>query len=61
MIEITSPPIILMAILGVIGMALPVISVLRKEKGSNSFYGVIAFSALIASIGYVAYEIITRC
>ncbi len=59
MIEITSPPIILMAILGVIGMALPVISVLRKEKGSNSFYGVIAFSALIASIGYVAYEIIT--
>jgi F420H2 dehydrogenase subunit N len=59
MIEITSTPIVLIAILGTIGMILPVISVVRKEKGSNSFYAAIAFGALIASIGYVAYEIVS--
>ncbi len=56
MIEITSTPIILIAILGTIGMIIPVISIARKEKGSNSFYATIAFGALIASIGYVVYE-----
>jgi NADH-quinone oxidoreductase subunit N len=60
MIEITSPPVILIAILGTIGMILPVISILRKEKGSSSLYAVIAFGALIASIGYVVYEVFTN-
>ena len=60
MIEITSPPVILIAILGTIGMLLPVISMLRKEKGSSSLYGAIAFGALIASIGYVVYEVFTN-
>src|SRR5574338_376583 len=60
MIEITSTPIILIAILGTIGMILPVMSVLRKEKGSNSLYAAITLAALIASIGYVAYEIIAH-
>ena len=56
MIEITSTPIVLMIILGVTGMAIPVISVIRKEKGSSTFYGTIAFAALIISIGFVAYQ-----
>src|SRR5574338_199689 len=60
MIEITSTPIILIAILGTIGMILPVMSVLRKEKGSNSLYAAITLAALIASIGYVGYEIISN-
>lgn len=60
MIEITSTPIILIAILGTIGMILPVMSVVRKEKGSNSLYAAIAFGALVASIGYVGYEIFTN-
>lgn len=60
MIEITSTPIILIAILGTVGMVLPIISIARKEQGSNSFYGAIAFGALIAAIGYVAYEIVTN-
>ena len=51
MIEITSTPIVLMIILGVTGMAIPVINVIRKEKGSSTFYGTIAFAALIISIG----------
>ena len=53
MIEITSTPIIIIAILGTIGVILPVISIARKERGSNSFYAVIAFGALIVSIAYV--------
>ena len=57
MIEITSTPIVLMAILGTIGVAIPVISIARKETGSNSFYAAIAFAALIVSIGYVGYQL----
>jgi len=59
MIEITSTPIILIAILGTIGMILPIINIARKEKPSNSLYATIAFGALIASIGYVVYEVVT--
>ncbi len=57
MIEFTSTPIVLIAILGTIGVLIPVISIARKETGSNSFYAVIAFGALVASIGYVAYQL----
>jgi len=59
MIEITSTPIILIAILGTIGLAIPIISIIRKEQGSSSFYGAIAFAALIVSIGYVIFEIVS--
>ena len=60
MIEITSTPMIIVAILGTIGVLLPVISVARKEHGSSSFYGAIALGALFASIGYVIYQIVTN-
>lgn len=56
MLEISSTPLVIIAILGTVGVLLPIISIARKEKGSNSFYAVIAFTALIASIGYVAYQ-----
>ena len=56
MIEISSTPMILLAILGVVGISLPLINIARKEQGSSSFYGAIAFGALIASIGYVIYQ-----
>lgn len=59
MLEISSTPLIIIAILGTVGILLPIISIARKEKGSNSFYAVIAFAALIASIGYVAYQFVT--
>lgn len=57
MIEITSTPMIIVAILGTVGVLIPVISVARKEHGSSSFYGAIALGALFASIGYVIYQI----
>ena len=60
MLEISSTPLVIVAILGVIGVILPIISIARKEKGSNSFYAVIAFAALIISIGYVAYQLTTE-
>lgn len=60
MIEITSTPMILVAILGTVGIILPVINIARKERGSTSFYGAIALGALFASIGFVAYQIATN-
>ena len=56
MIELTSTPIMLMIILGVTGMAIPVINIIRKERGGATFYGTIAFAALIISIGFVMYQ-----
>lgn len=58
MIDFTSTPIILTIILGAVGVILPVINVIRKEKGSSSFYGAITLGALIVAIGFVAYQII---
>ena len=58
MLEITSTPLVLIAILGTVGVLLPIISIARKERGSNSFYAIIAFSALILSMGYVGYQFI---
>lgn len=60
MLEITATPLIIIAILGTIGIILPIISIARKERGSNSFYAAIAFAALIVSIGYVAYQLTTE-
>lgn len=57
MIEISSTPLVILAILGTVGIAIPLISISRKEQGSTSFYGVIAFGALLASIGYVIYQL----
>ncbi len=59
MIDFTSTPIILTLLLGSVGVIIPVISVARKEKGS-SLYGAIALGALLAAIGFVVYQIITK-
>lgn len=59
MIEISSTPLILLAILGTVGIALPLISIAQKERGSSLLYGVIAFGALLASIGYVIYQFVS--
>ena len=60
MIEITSTPMIIVAILGTVGISLPIISIARKDRGSNSFYATIALIALIASIGYVVLQLATE-
>ena len=59
MIDFTSTPMVIVAILGTVGIVLPLISIAKKEKGSNSFYATIALAALIVSIGYVIYQIVS--
>jgi NADH-quinone oxidoreductase subunit N len=57
MIELTSTPIIILAILGGVGVALPVISIAMKERGTVASYGIVTLIALFASIGYVLYQL----
>ena len=57
MIELTSTPIIILAILGGVGIALPVINVALKERGSMISYGIVTLIALFAAIGYVLYQL----
>ena len=57
MIELTSTPIIILAILGAVGVALPVINVALKERGSMMSYGIATLIALFAAIGYVLYQL----
>src|SRR3989338_4151869 len=59
MIEISSTPLIILAILGTVAVAIPLISISRKDRGSSSFYGAIALGALLASIGYVIYQFVS--
>ena len=59
MIEFTSTPIMLTLILGAVGVLIPVLNVARKEKGS-SVYGAITLGALLAAIGFVIYQILTK-
>ena len=57
MIDLTSTPIIILAILGSVGVALPVISIALKERPSMMSYGIATLIAMFASIGYVLYQI----
>ena len=57
MIELSSTPIILLVILGSVGVALPVVNIAFKEKGSVLSYGAITLAAMFASIGYVLYQL----
>jgi len=57
MTELLSSPIVITAILGAVGVALPVINVLRRESGSNTFYAAIALGALVAAISYVVSQV----
>ena len=56
MIELTSTPIVIMVILGIAGMIIPVINVVRRERGSSTFYGLIAFGALLLALGFVMFQ-----
>ena len=57
MIELGSTPIIILAILGSVGVALPVVSIALKERPSMISYGIATLIALFASIGYVLYQL----
>ena len=57
MIELTSTPMIILAILGSVGVALPLIGIAMKEKGTVVSYGIVTLLALFGSIGYILYQL----
>ncbi len=59
MVDLLSTPILVTIILGVVGLAIPVIDAARREKGKdrNKIYSAIAFAALIVAIGIVIYRV----
>jgi proton-translocating NADH-quinone oxidoreductase chain N len=61
MVDILSTPILVTAILAAVGLGIPVIDALRKERGvnNNKFYSIIAFGALLISIGIIIFRVLT--
>ncbi len=55
-----STPLLVTVVLGSVGLGIPVIDALKKERGSNNkLYSAIAFSALILAIGIVIFRVLT--
>jgi F420H2 dehydrogenase subunit N len=61
MVDLSSTPILVTIILGVVGLAIPAIDAGRREKGAdrNKVYSAIAFGALIVAMGIVVFRIFT--
>lgn len=61
MVDLSSTPILVTIILGVVGLAIPAIDAGRREKGKdrNKVYSAIAFGALIVAMGIVVFRIFT--
>lgn len=59
MVDLSSTPILVTIILGVVGLAIPAIDAGRREKGRdrNKVYSAIAFGALIVAMGIVVFRI----
>ena len=59
-VDLASTPIIVTIILGVVGLVIPVIDALRKERGyNNRLYSGIAFGAIAISIGFVIFRVLS--
>lgn len=59
-VDLASTPILVTIILGVVGLAIPVIDALRKERGyNNRLYSGIAFGAIAISIGFVIFRVLS--
>jgi NADH-quinone oxidoreductase subunit N len=59
-VDLASTPILVTIVLGVVGLAIPVIDALKKERGyNNRLYSAIAFGAIAISIGFVVFRVIS--
>ena len=59
-VDLSSTPIVVTIILGVVGLAIPVIDALKKERGyNNRLYSGIALVAMAISIGFVVFRVIS--
>ena len=57
-VDLASTPIVVTIILGVVGLAIPVIDALKKERGfNNRLYSGIAFGVIAISIGFVIFRV----
>lgn len=57
MVDLISTPLLVTLILGVVGLAIPVLDAFKKERGSNNrLYSGIASGALIVTIGIVIFR-----
>lgn len=59
MVDITSTPFLVTVILGVVGLVIPVIDAIRKERGGHTSYGTIAFGALLLSLLIILFRFLT--
>lgn len=60
LVDLFSTPAIVIIILGTVGLAIPVIDALKRERGSNNkLYSGIAFGALIVVIGIIIFRILS--
>jgi NADH-quinone oxidoreductase subunit N len=61
MVDILSTPILVTAILAAVGLGIPVLDALRKERGvnNNKIYSIISFTALSVSIGIVIFRVLS--
>jgi F420H2 dehydrogenase subunit N len=59
-VDLASTPILVTIILGVVGLLIPVIDALRKERGyNNRLYSGIAFGAIAISIGFIIFRVLS--
>ncbi len=59
-VDLVSTPILVTVVLGVVGLAIPVLDALKKERGyNNRLYSAIAFGSLAISIGFVIFRVIS--
>ena len=59
-VDLTSTPILVTIVLGVVGLVIPVIDALKKERGyNNRLYSAISFGAIAISIGFVIFRVIS--
>ena len=60
MVDLLSTPALVITILGAVGLAIPIIDALKRERGSNNkLYSGIAFGALIIVIGIIIFRILS--
>ena len=60
MVDFFSTPLLVTVVLGSVGLGIPVIDALKKERGSNNkLYSAIAFGALIIAIGIVIFRVLS--
>ena len=58
MVDILSTPIVVTTILAAVGLGIPVLDALRKERGANNnkIYSMIAFGALVLPLVSLSLE-----